>query len=214
MNRYQILYKFFLLLIILLIFKSVYASDAQLTNKNQNNIYIIGSSLGYEFNNVDKYKIISILQKKYNLINLSNHNFSIYDQLNAFEEIEIFNNDKIIILLENFYLESIFFELNYINTICNKDKKTCKKIDFIPYEKMYLPLIEILHKRLEDLFLFHNNKVVFLVSNLNIYQENYNSESHLSKIKDYFNNKYGYCYISNIKINDNFDCIKKYVPIN
>ena len=156
MKKYQILYKCFLLIIAFFIFKNVGALETSLVNKEQGNIYIIGSNLGYELNNIDKYEFISILEKKHNLINLSIPDISIYDQLDLFEEIPILHNDKIIILLENFYLESILFEINYIKNLCNINKKKCKKIDLVQYKDIYLPLIEILHRRLEDFFSFKN----------------------------------------------------------
>ena len=112
MKKYQILYKCFLLIIAFFIFKNVGALETSLVNKKQGNIYIIGSNLGYELNNFDKYEFISIFEKKHNLINLSIRDISIYDQLDLFEEIPILHNDKIIILLENFYLESIVIEIN------------------------------------------------------------------------------------------------------
>ena len=215
MKKYQILYKFFLLIIAFFIFKNVGASETSLVNKEQGNIYIIGSNLGYELNNIDKYEFISLLEKKHNLINLSIRDISIYDQLDLFEEIPILYNDKIIILLENFYLESILFEINYIKNLCNINKKKCKKIDLVQYKDIYLPLIEILHRRLEDFFSFNSdNKIVFLVDNTDFYHSKYNLKLKSNDLKiSYFTNKDRYCLISdinNISVN-NFNCLQNYI---
>ena len=177
MKKYQILYKCFLLIIAFFIFKNVEALETSLVNKKQSNIYIIGSNLGYELNNFDKYEFISILENKHNLINLSIRDISIYDQLDLFEEIPILHNDKIIILLENFYLESILFEINYIKKLCNINQKKCKNIDIVQYKDIYLPLIEILHSRLEDFFSFKNdNKIIFLVDCTDFYHSKYSCQ--------------------------------------
>ena len=215
MKKYQILYKCFLLIIAFFIFKNVEALETLLINKKQSNIYIIGSNLGYELNNIDKYEFISLLEKKHNIINLSIRDISIYDQLDLFEEIPILHNDKIIILLENFYLESILFEINYIKNLCNINKKKCKKIDLVLYKDIYLPLIEILHRRLEDFFSFNNeNNIIFLVDNTDFYHSKYNLkfESNAFKVS-YFANKDRYCLVSDIKkisIN-NFNCLQGYI---
>ena len=214
MKKYQILYKCFLLIIALFNIKNVEASETALVYKKQDNIYIIGSNLGYELNNIDKYEFISILEKKHNLINLSIPNISIYDQLDLFEKISILHNDKILILLENFYLESILFEINYIKNLCYNDKKKCKKIDFVQYKNIYLHLIEILHRRLEDIFSFNNNKILFLVDNTVFYHSKFNLKLQSNDIKVlYFKNKHRYCLISDIKIIsiDNFNCLQGYI---
>ena len=215
MKKYQILYKCFLLIIAFFIFKNVGALETSLFNKEQGNIYIIGSNLGYELNNIDKYEFISLLEKKHNIINLSIRDISIYDQLDLFEEIPILHNDKIIILLENFYLESILFEINYIKNLCNINKKKCKKIDFVQYKDIYLPLIEILHRRLEDFFSFNNeNNIIFLVDNTDFYHLKYNFKLKSKDVKiSYFANKDRYCLISdinNLSVNK-FNCLQGYM---
>ena len=215
MKKYQIIYKCFLLIIAFFIFKNVAALETSLVNKEQGNIYIIGSNLGYELNNIDKYEFISILEKKHNLINLSIHDISIYDQLDLFEEISILHNDKIIILLENFYLESILFEINYIKNLCNINKKKCKKIDLVQYKDIYLPLIEILHRRLEVFFSFNSdNTIIFLVDNTDFYHSKYNFKLQSNDLKiSYFANKGRYCLISDIKnisVNE-FHCLQDYI---
>ena len=215
MKKYQILYKFFLLLIAFFVFKNVEALETSLVNKKQGNIYIIGSNLGYELNNIDKYEFISLLEKKHNIINLSIRNISIYDQLDLFEEIPILHNDKIIILLENFYLESILFEINYIKNLCNINKKKCKKIDLVQYKDIYLPLIEILHSRLEDFFSFNSdNTIIFLVDNTDFYHSKYDLKFKPNNLKVlYFANKDRYCLISDIKNISviNFNCLQGYI---
>ena len=215
MKKYQILYKCFLLIIAFFIFKNVGALETSLFNKEQGNIYIIGSNLGYELNNIDKYEFISLLEKKHNIINLSIRDISIYDQLDLFEEIPILHNDKIIILLENFYLESILFEINYIKNLCNINKKKCKKIDLVQYKDIYLPLIEILHSRLEDFFSFNSdNTIIFLVDNTDFYHSKYNLKLKSNDLKiSYFTNKDRYCLISdinNLSVN-NFHCLQNYI---
>ena len=215
MKKYQILYKFFLLIIVFFFFKNVEALETSFVNKKQGNIYIIGSNLGYELNNIEKYEFISILEQKHNLINLSIRDISIYDQLDLFEEIAILHNDKIIILLENFYLESILFEINYIKNLCNINKKKCKKIDLVQYKDIYLPLIEILHRRLEDFFSFNgDNTIIFLVDNTGFYHSKYNLKLRSNDVKiSYFKNKDGYCLISDIKNLSiyNFNCLQGYI---
>lgn len=215
MKNYQILYKFFILVIAFFILKNVEALETSLVNQKQGNIYIIGSNLGYELNNTDKYEFISILENKHNLINLSVRDISIYDQLDLFEEIPILHNDKIIIILENFYLESILFEINYIKNLCNINQKKCKNIDLVQYKKIYLPLIEILHRRLEDFFSINNgNKVIFLVDNTDFYHSKYSLKFKSNDLKiSYFANKDRYCLISDIKntSDSNLNCLQGYI---
>ena len=62
MKKYQILYKCFLLITAFFIVKNVEALETSLVNNKQGNIYIIGSNLGYELNNIDKYEFISLEQ--------------------------------------------------------------------------------------------------------------------------------------------------------
>ena len=214
-KKYQMLYKFLIFIVAFFILKNVDALETSLVNQKQSNIYIIGSNLGYELNNIDKYEFISLLEKKHNIINLSIRDISIYDQLDLFEEIPILHNDKIIILLENFYLESILFEINYIKNLCNINKKKCKKIDLVQYKDIYLPLIEILHSRLEDFFSFNSdNTIIFLVDNTDFYHSKYNLKLKSNDLKiSYFTNKDRYCLISdinNLSVN-NFNCLQNYI---
>ena len=198
------LYKFIIIIVNFLILENVFALESSLDNNKVSTIYVVGSSLGHDLHNNHKYEFFNVLRKKYNIINLSIPKISIYDQLNLLDNISNFNqtNDKIIFLLENFYLESIFFEINFIKSLCNNRVK-CKKFDFIPYTKLYLPLIEILHRRIESYFSFTDmNNVLFLVDNTKLYQTKYSIKNlvNINKI-DYFNLKKNYCVISEIDIN-------------
>ena len=201
-KKYQMIYKFIIKIVIFFIFENALALENSLDNNKLGNIYIVGSNLGYDLNNDYKYRVISTLEKKYNLINLSIPKISIYEQLNLVDSIANFEpaNDKIIFLLENFYLESIFFEINYIKILCKKNKAKCKKIDLIDYKELYLPLIEILHKRIEDYFpSADTDSIIFLVDNTNLNYDEYgllNSKNALKK--QYFDEKKNYCIVYNI----------------
>jgi hypothetical protein len=210
MKIYQMLYKFIIIIYALFVVKNAVGLESSLENNKVGNIYIVGSSLGHNLNK--DYKFIFKLEKKYNLINLSIPNISIYDQLDLLGDIPSLDptNDKIIFLLENFYLESIFFETNYIKSLCNTNKTRCKKINLIPYKDLYLPLIEILHKRLEGYFSSKKKNIIFLVDNTNLNFSKYNLKNpkNFSKIK-YFTSKYNYCVISEVdKITKlSYECI-------
>ena len=213
-KKYQMIYKFIITMVTFLIFENALALEKSLDNDKVGNIYIVGSSLGnYLTNSNFKYRFIFTLEKKYNLINLSIPDISIYDQLNLLDDISNFDpiNDKIIFLLENFYLESIFFEINYIKILCKNNEIKCKKIDLIPYKELYLPLIEILHQRIEGYFSFTNkDSIIFLVDNTSLNYSKYNLKNQTNSIKkDYFNSKKTYCMIYNIdkKIEKPYNCI-------
>ena len=154
MKKYLIFYKAFIIIISIFYFfnNNLQADDESLSHNKENNIYIIGSNLGYELNHSKKYEIIKVLESKYNIINLSNSNISIYDQIDLVDNTFFNQQDKIIVILENFYLESVFFEQNYLKNSCKTNLKNCKNINSITYSDMYIPLIDILHKRLEDFF--------------------------------------------------------------
>jgi hypothetical protein len=199
------LYKFLsIILINFFILENVKALENTLSNEGLGKVYIIGGTLGHDLNNFNnnEYDFILKLEKKYNLINLSIPEISIYDQLNLLDSITNFdqNDDKIIFILENFYLESIFFEINYIKNLCENNKIKCKKLNLITYKKLYLPLIDILHKRVEDYFSFTNkNNVIFLVDNRKINYTKYNLDDSIASLKNkYFNKKNHYCVISEI----------------
>ena len=144
-KKYQMIYKFIITIVIFFIFENALALENSLDNNKVGNIYIVGGTLGHDLNNNNyKYRFIFTLEKKYNLINLSIPEISIYDQLNLLDSISNFDptNDKIIFLLENFYLESIFFEINYIKHLCKNNGMECKKFNLITYKELYLPLIQ------------------------------------------------------------------------
>ena len=208
MKNYLMLYKTFIIIISIFYFfnNNLKADDESLSHNKENNIYIIGSNLGYELNNSKKYEIINVLESKYNIINLSNSNISIYDQIDLVDNTFFNQQDKIIILLEKFYLESIFFEQNYFKNLCKTNLKNCKNINSISYSDMYIPLIDILHKRLEDFFYNTReyNKIVFLVDFTDFYYDKFNLAILKKQIKPvFFDNKQKYCVLNSINIFDN-----------
>ena len=156
---FQIFYKFFLIIVISLISKVSTADNKDIVFK-QNNIFIIGSNLGYDFNNIDKYIFLQDINKKYNLFNFSKQSMSIYDQIDVIDNYDFKYDDKIILILENYFLESLLFETDYKSHFCQFNKK-CHNIPYIPYEKIYYPIINILHIRLLN-FLSENN-IIYLV---------------------------------------------------
>ena len=130
MKKYLMFYKTFITIISIFYFfnNNLKADDESLSQNKENNIYIIGSNLGYELNNFKKYELIKVLKSKYNIVNLSNSNISIYDQIDLVDNTFFNHQDKILILLEKFYLESIFFEQNYLKNSCKTNLKNCKNI--------------------------------------------------------------------------------------
>ena len=208
MKKYLIFYKKFI--IIISIFYSfnnnLQADEGSLSHNKENNIYIIGSNLGYELNNSKKYELIKVLKSKYNIINLSNSDISIYDQINLVDNTFINQQDKIIVLLEKFYLESIFFEQNYLKKSCKTNIKNCNNINLISYSDMYIPLINILHKRLEDFF-YNTGKydnIIFWVDFTDFYYERFNLAILKNNlVPNFFDNKPKYCVLNSINIFDN-----------
>ena len=207
MKKYLIFYKTFIIIISICYFfnSNLQANDESLSHNKEINIYIIGSNLGYELNNFKKYELIKILKSKYSIINLSNSNISIYGQIDLVENTFFNQQDKIIVILENFYLESIFFEQNYLNDSCKTNLKNCKNINLITYSDMYIPLINILHKRLE--YFFYNtgkfSNIIFLVDFTDFYFDRFNLTILKKQIKsNFFDNKEKYCVLNSI---NNFD---------
>ena len=162
---FQIFYKLFLIILITLISKVSTADNKDIVFK-QNDIFIIGSNLGYDFNNIDKYVFLKDINKKYNLFNFSKQSMSIYDQMDVIDNHDFKYDDKIILVLENYFLESLLFETDYKSHFCQFNKK-CHNISYIPYEKIYYPIINILHIRLLN-FLSENN-IIYLVDNTDFY---------------------------------------------
>jgi len=190
------LYKFIIIIIINFFFlENVLALENSLKREVLGKVYIVGGTLGHDLNNFNnnKYNFILKLEKKYNLINLSIPEISIYDQLNLLDSITNFDqkHDKIIFLLENFYLESVFFEINYIKNLCENNKIKCKKFNLITYKELYLPLIDILHKRIEDYFSFTNkNNIIYLVDNTSLNYIKYGLNKTIMSLKNtYFSGK-------------------------
>ena len=218
-KKYQMIYKFIITIVICVIFENAPALENSLDNDKVGNIYIVGGTLGHDLNNNnDKYRFIFTLEKKYNLINLSIPEISIYDQLNLLDSISNFDptNDKIIFLLENFYLESIFFEINYIKSLCKNNEGKCKNFNLITYKELYLPLIEILHRRIEDYFSFTNftnkDSIIFLVDNTSLNYDKYNIKNLTNPLKKhYFNSKKNYCVIYDYDMDNviklSYDCL-------
>ena len=102
----------------------------------KNNIYIVGSNIGSMLISNHNSNFVPELQKIFNVKNFSKSNISVYDQLDILEKIPV--NSNVLILLENYYLESLLYEINYYETLCKKAYQ-CKKISKIPYSVMYNP---------------------------------------------------------------------------
>jgi len=208
MKILQTVFSYILIFVLCVIFsKQIYADNKNIKIK-KNVLYIVGSDFGISLNEKKNSNLNTELKKLFQVVNLSKPNIYIYDQLDILEEIPIDAN--VLILLENFYLESILYETNYQKTLCKNKLNDCKNISYINYIKMYFPLINLLHYRLEQMFLFdakHNIKFLVIESQKNLMEKDI-TDSFKSKYV-YFNNKKNYCYLKNIELidNDNIICI-------
>ena len=98
---------------------------------------------------------------------------------------------NILIILEEFYLESILYEIDYKKTICSEDEELCKNASYISYDDMYLPLISILHSRLKEMFNYDQQKVSFLLFD----KSNTQTEKKIRSI--YFEGERNFCLFEN-----------------
>lgn len=175
----------------------------------KNNIYIVGSNIGSKLISNHNSNFLLELQKIFNVKNFSKSNISVYDQLDILEKIPV--NSNVLILLENYYLESLLYEINYYETLCKKADQ-CKKISKIPYSLMYTPLINLLHKRLDEMFLFNKRyNIQFVVLEHGLLNQDIIKKKQIIKKIDYFRNKKHYCFAYSLEIEEKniINCLLK-----
>ena len=149
---------FRILFLIFFISKTVFANEI-------NSIYFINSSAN-NLTEINQYSFKNFLDNKnLNLINYSKNSNSIFDQADIYEEIAQLHTNKIIIFVDKYYLESIFFESDYFLISCFRDEIKCKDKKRISYNEMFHPLINILHERLLNLYFNHDNENLLLIFN-------------------------------------------------
>jgi len=165
---------FKILLLIFFIAKTVFANEI-------NNIYFINPNAN-TLTEINQYSLKNFLDKKnFNHISTSNNINSIFDQADMYEEIAQLHTNKIIIFVDKYYLESIFFESDYFLISCFRDEIKCKDKKRISYNEMFHPLINILHERLLNLYFNHDNENLLLIFN------NFSKDTSLS---NYFANHF------------------------
>lgn len=113
----------FVLQICIFISGEVHATSKEIDIK-KNNLYIVGSNIGSKLISNHNSNFLLELQKIFNVKNLSKADISVYDQLDILGKIPV--NSNVLILLENYYLESLLYEINYHKTLCKKANQ-CKK---------------------------------------------------------------------------------------
>jgi hypothetical protein len=175
----------------------------------KNNIYIVGSNIGSKLISNHNSNFLLELQKIFNVKNFSKSHISVYDQLDILEKIPV--NSNVLILLENYYLESLLYEINYYETLCKKADQ-CKKISKIPYSLMYTPLINLLHKRLDEMFLFNKRyNIQFLVLEHGLLNQDIIKKKQVIQKIDYFRNKKHYCFAYSLEIKEKniINCLLK-----
>ena len=158
---------------------------------NANNVYFINSTAN-NLTEIDQYSLKNFLDmKSLNLISDFKNINSIFDQADIYEEIAQQNTNKKIIFVDKYYLESILFESDYFLLSCSRDQIVCNEKKLITYNQMFHPLINILHKRLLNLYFDYYDQNLLLIFN------NINNDSLLRK---YFTN-------NAFLFNDNIYCI-------
>ena len=158
---------------------------------NANNIYFINSTANNLTEN-DQYSLNNFLDiKSLNLISDFKNINSIFDQADIYEEIAQQNTNKKIIFVDKYYLESILFESDYFLLSCSRDQIVCNEKKIITYNQMFHPLINILHKRLLNLYFDYYDQNLLLIFN------NTNNDTLLRK---YFTN-------NSFLFKDNIYCI-------
>ena len=187
MSKLLIPFKFSL--IILFFSLNVMSATTKSIGEVKENLYIIGSISGSNYENFFKSNLIDNLHHNFEIVNLSQSNLSIYDQSEIFEQTP--RKSNILIILEDFYLESILYEIDYKKTICSADEELCKNASYIIYDDMYLPLISILHSRLKEMFNYDQQKVSFLLFD----KSNTQTEKNFRSI--YFEGERNFCLFEN-----------------
>ena len=158
---------------------------------NANNIYFINSTAN-NLTEIDQYSLKNFLDmKSLNLISDFKNINSIFDQADIYEEIAQQNTNKKIIFVDKYYLESILFESDYFLLSCSRDQIVCNEKKLITYNQMFHPLINILHKRLLNLYFDYYDQNLLLIFN------NTNNDTLLRK---YFTN-------NSFLFKDSFYCI-------
>ena len=132
---------------------------------NANNIYFINSTAN-NLTEIDQYSLKNFLDmKSLNLISDFKNINSIFDQADIYEEIAQQNTNKKIIFVDKYYLESILFESDYFLLSCSRDQIVCNEKKIITYNQMFHPLINILHKRLLNLYFDYYDQNLLLIFN-------------------------------------------------
>ena len=158
---------------------------------NANNVYFINSTAN-NLTEIDQYSLKNFLDmKSLNLISDFKNINSIFDQADIYEEIAQQNTNKKIIFVDKYYLESILFESDYFLLSCSRDQIVCNEKKIITYNQMFYPLINILHKRLLNLYFDYYDQNLLLIFN------NTNNDALLRK---YFTN-------NSFLFKDSFYCI-------
>ena len=157
MAMMKYLKNFRLLFLIFFVSKTVFA--------NQNDVYFI-NSMANSVIEIDQSSLKNYLDKKnLNLISYSDNINSIFDQADIYEEITQLNTNRKIIFVDKYYLESILFEADYFLLSCSRDELICNEKQRITYNKMFHPLINILHERLLNLYFNHYDQKLLLIFN-------------------------------------------------
>ena len=135
---------------------------------NANNIYFINSTAN-NLTEIDQYSLNNFLDmKSLNLISDFKNINSIFDQADIYEEIAQQNTNKKIIFVDKYYLESILFESDYFLLSCSRDQIVCNEKKIITYNQMFYPLINILHKRLLNLYFdYYDQNLLLIFNNVN-----------------------------------------------
>ena len=158
---------------------------------NANDIYFINSTANNLTEN-DQYSLKNFFDmRSLNLISDFKNINSVFDQADIYEEIAQQNTNKKIIFIDKYYLESILFESDYFLLSCSRDQIVCNEKKLITYNQMFYPLINILHKRLLNLYFDYYDQNLLLIFN------NTNNDTLLRK---YFTN-------NSFLFKDSFYCI-------
>ena len=156
---------------------------------NANNIYFINSTAN-NLTEIDQYSLKNFLDmKSLNLISDFKNINSIFDQADIYEEIAQQNTNKKIIFVDKYYLESILFESDYFLLSCSRDQIVCNEKKIITYNQMFHPLINILHKRLLNLYFdYYDQNLLLIFNNINndtLLRKYFTNNSFLFKDSDY-----------------------------
>ena len=199
LDMMKYLKNFRILFLIFFISKTVFANEI-------NNIYFINSNAN-TLTEINQYSLKNFLDNKnFNLINYSNNINSIFDQADIYEEIIQLHTNKIIIFVDKYYLESILFESDYFLLSCSRDEIMCKEKKRISYNEMFHPLINILHKRLLNLYFDYYDQNLLLIFN------NKNNDTLLRKYftnNSFLFNNNDYCIV--VSLNQIESCINEFI---